>query len=85
MTEAELVTTMKKAFVEKLPIANDIIQFDNGAMRAALRIAIPWVREQTLREAAEAVGSVLDRRQQLDAIAAILALIPARPSQTETP
>lgn len=69
-----------------------------GYMRAAIRIAIPWGREQTLREAAEvaataSVANPLIGSEEKDFArrfgswtgAQILALIPARPSQPESP
>jgi len=55
-----------------------------ACVKSALAVAEPVIREAALRQAAEAVASVLDRRQQLDAVAAVLALIPTHPTQMET-
>lgn len=43
MTEADIVKAMDEAYLNTTP--------HGDAMRAALRIAIPWAREQALREA----------------------------------
>lgn len=87
MTEDEIVEAM-------LIAANDVANDDDtnhaGAMRAALRIAIPWVREQALREAAivsQEVEVTVDNVSWQAACQAVekrlLALIPAHPSQTD--
>lgn len=52
-----------------------------AATNAALRIALPWAREQALREAAAhciALGPILNTQ---DCAGRVLALIPSRPSQ----
>ncbi len=78
MTEDELVTSMLHAAYEADPPRT------RDQMRAALRIAIPWAREQALKEAARAcqmAGTIADGYDCHDIVFALI----FTPPTTEKP